>query len=463
MKFSGLLCRIEPIINLLRLKPFDTSSEVGRSYERYRLIVLSSSSNLFSKIIVSLIGLISVPLTINYLGKEQFGLWMVVSSLVVWLQLTDFGITNGLVNALAEANGHSDKTAASSYFSTAFYSTIGITLLLVAPLVIIIFFVPWGKVLNINSTALAQDAKYCFGVLSLFFFINMPLSVGNKALTAYQKGYLVNINQIVASLCSLLFLVIAISMKLNLVWLVSLVSSGALLGNILSWILLYRNIPWLRLRFRENSRNAFLRVAQSSLPLFLFQIGALLLNQSANIILAHLAGLRIVADYNILLKIYTLFYSIGISFSSPFYPAIREAFERKEYRWVSNAIKRVTALRLAILIFPVIPLIFIGDELIAFWIRQPLSEDFGYIGWLCFCICMILSGLSATLSEVLIVLDHIFSQLHTVFANAFVFIIFSVLLVPQYGLAGFYMSFVISMIYPTLWALNKIRSVVIIK
>jgi O-antigen/teichoic acid export membrane protein len=451
---------IKPLFNILRLKSFDTSSEVGRSYERYRLIALSSSSSLFSKIIVSLIGLISVPLTINYLGKEQFGLWMVVGSLVVWLQLTDFGISNGLVNALAEANGRNDKPAACSYFSTAFYSIAGITLLLVAPIAIIMFFVPWGKALNINSPSLIQDAKYCFGVVGLFFFVNMPLSVGNKALTAYQKGYLVNVTQIVSSLCALLFLIIAISTRLNLIWLVSLVSVGPVLGNILSWIMLHREIPWLRLQLRECSRNALHRVAKSSAPLFLFQIGALIINQSANIILAQLAGLRIVADYNILLKIYTFFFSIGISFSSPFYPAIREAFEKKEKRWVSNAIKRVTAVRLAVLLFPAIPLIFIGDKLIAFWVRQPLSENFGTIGWLCFLICMILSGLSATLSEVLIILDHIFSQLHTVFANAFVFIIFSILLVPQHGLVGFYISFIIGMIYPTLWALNKIRSVV---
>ncbi|HPL48838.1 MAG TPA: oligosaccharide flippase family protein [Smithella sp.] len=454
---------IKPYINLFRFKSFDTSSEVGRSYERYRLIALSGSSSLISKIIISLIGLISIPLTINYLGKEPFGLWMVISSLIVWLQLTDFGIGNGLVNAIAEANGRNDKTAACSYFSTTFYSISGITLILAAPVVMITFFAPWDKVININNIALAQDAKYCFSVLSLFFFINMPLSIANKALVAYQKAYLVNITQIITSLCSLLFLIIAISMKLNLIWLVSLVSSGVLLGNIVSWILLYRNIPWLRLQLRMSSRHSFHRVAKSSVPLFLFQIGALLLNQSVNIILAHLAGLKIVADYNILLKIYTVVYSIGISFSSPFYPAIREAFEKKEFRWVSNAVKRVTALRLAILIIPAVLLVFVGDQLIVFWIRQPLSENFGHMGWLCFGICMILSGLSATLSEVLMVLDYIYSQLHTVFANAIVFISFSFLLVPQYSLAGFYMSFVISMIYPTLWALDKVRSVVVVK
>lgn len=463
MKLPVLANNIKAYIKLFRFKSFDTSSEIGRSHERYRLIALSGSSSLLSKFIIAFISLISVPLTINYLGKEAFGLWMVVSSLVVWLQLTDFGIGNGLVNALAEANGRNDKTAACSYFSTTFYSISGITLILAVPVVIIALFVPWDKAININNIALAQDAKYCFSVLSLFFFINMPLSIANKALFAYQKAYLVNMTQIIASLCSLLFLITAISMKLSLIWLVSLVSLGILLGNIASWILLFRNMPWLRLQVKMSSRHAFHRVARTSVPLFLFQIGALLLNQTANIILAHLAGLKIVADYNILLKIYTVVYSIGISFSSPFYPAIREAFEKKEARWVSNAVKRVTALRLAILILPAVLLVFIGNQLIAFWIRQPLSENFGYIGWLCFGICMILSGLSATLSEVLMVLDYIYSQLHTVFANALVFISLSFLLVPQYGLTGFYVSLVISMIYPTLWALNKVRLVAVVK
>ncbi len=329
MKLSDLACRLKPFIDLFRLKSFDTSSDTGRSYERYRLIALAGSSSFFSKIIISLIGLISVPLTINYLGKEQFGLWMVVSSLVVWLQLTDFGITNGLINALAEANGRNDKTAACSYFSTAFYATAVITLFMVAPIIITIFFVPWDKALNINNPLIVQDTKHCFGVLSLLFLLNMPLSIGNKALTAYQKGYWVNITQVIAALCSLLFLVIAILIRFNLVGLVVLVSLGTVLGNILSWIILHRDIPWLRIHLNESSKYALQRIAKSSAPLFLFQIGALLLNQSANVILAHLAGLRIVADYNILLKIYTVFYSIGISFSSPFYPAIREAFEKK--------------------------------------------------------------------------------------------------------------------------------------
>ncbi len=388
---------------------------------------------------------------------------MVISSLVVWLQLTDFGIGNGLVNALSEANGRNDKESACSYFTTAFYSITVITFMLLAPVLTAAFYVPWHSVLNVDNSALLHDANLCFIIVGTFFFINMPLSIANKALGAYQKGYLVNITQVAASLSSLLFLIIAISMGLTLPWLVAFVSAGAAFGNALSWIFLHREIPWLKLQLKKNSREALRRVARSSVPLFLFQIGALLLNQTANIILAQFGGLSMVADYNILLKIYMVIYSVGISFSAPFYPAIREAFEKNDKRWVSNAIKRVTAIRLIILILPTIPLIFIGDQLIALWIRQPLSSDFGPCGWLFFLICMILSGVCATWSEVLIILDHIFVQLHTVFTNAVIFIIFSIALVPHFGLTGFYISFIIGMLYPTAWTFNKVKALVAVQ
>src|SRR5512136_2603306 len=93
--------RIRIYSEVLRFTPFDASTEHGRSKERYRLIAFSGISGLTARMIIALSGVVSVPLTVHYLGKEQFGLWMVVSSMVVWMQLADFGIGNGLTNAVA--------------------------------------------------------------------------------------------------------------------------------------------------------------------------------------------------------------------------------------------------------------------------------------------------------------------------------------------------------------------------
>jgi O-antigen/teichoic acid export membrane protein len=47
---------------------------------------------------------ISVPLTLTYLGSERYGMWMAISSIVALLAFADFGLGNGLVNAIAVAS-----------------------------------------------------------------------------------------------------------------------------------------------------------------------------------------------------------------------------------------------------------------------------------------------------------------------------------------------------------------------
>ena len=49
--------------------------------------------------------LISVPLTLGYLGPERFGLWMTVAAVIAMLGFADFGLGNGILNAASHYNG----------------------------------------------------------------------------------------------------------------------------------------------------------------------------------------------------------------------------------------------------------------------------------------------------------------------------------------------------------------------
>lgn len=442
---------------VLRLRPFDITSEVGRSKERYRLIVLSSASSLAVKLITSLIGLVTVPLTINYLGKEQFGLWMVVSSLVVWLQLADFGVVNGLTNALAEAHGRDDTEAANSYISTAFTATFFIALFCLPLMILLALWLPWEDALNLYDPNLVQLASRCFLVTGVAFVLSLPLSVISRVYIAYQLGYVTNASQVVSSLCSLAGLLASISLKLSMPWLVLLVSLGPVLGNIISLLVVKKFLPWFSLRRLLVSRMALQRVAHSSVPLFVFQIGSLLVNQLVNVVIARVGTLNMVADYNILLKIYMLIFAMGVSFSAPFYPAIREAYERREIKWVMSSIYRVVTIRLGVLVVPAILLLFVGDGLIEIWIHQPLGERFGLYGWLAFLASLLLVATSSTLSEVLTSLDDIWSQIKLVFVSAFIVLSGMYYLIPSIGLSGVFISMAVSTIYPIFWLCLKLN------
>lgn len=93
----------------LTLRSFDVSTDAGRSDERHRRIALTSATGIGSRVIASVTMLVSLPLTVRYLGEERYGLWMTIGSLVSILGVTDLGLGYGVINRVAEADGRDDR------------------------------------------------------------------------------------------------------------------------------------------------------------------------------------------------------------------------------------------------------------------------------------------------------------------------------------------------------------------
>src|SRR4051812_44333592 len=111
----GTLARFS-LVRLLRQS--DTSTEAGRAAERHRRIILTAGASLLAKIISVLSMIVTVPITLNYLGVERYGMWMTISSFAVMLTFADLGIGNGVLGAVARSNGVDDVVGMRRTIST---------------------------------------------------------------------------------------------------------------------------------------------------------------------------------------------------------------------------------------------------------------------------------------------------------------------------------------------------------
>ena len=291
------------------------------------------------------------------------------------------------------------------------------------------------------------------------FVLNLPLAIVNRIFIAYQLGYVVNLTQIASSLAALLGLIVAIKLRLSLPMLVLLISAGPLAGNVIAWIMLRQKTPWLHISIKFLSRSAFRRVAQSSVPMFVYLTGSMLTCQLVNVIIAQVGSLSMVADYNILWKIYLTIFMLGVSFSTPFYAAIREAFERKESNWVVKSIARAVKIRLAVIFVPVSLFVFYGDFIIKIWIKKPLETPFGLYGWLLFALCMILYTFYSTFSEILVSLDRIWSQNVLLISSSIIALIGHYLLIPVIGLKAYFMVSSVTIIIPIIYSIFSLKQI----
>ena len=70
------------------------------------------------KIISLSTSLLIVPITINYLNNEIYGIWMTITSVLFWINTFDIGLGNGMRNYLTGAISRKDFNLGRRYIST---------------------------------------------------------------------------------------------------------------------------------------------------------------------------------------------------------------------------------------------------------------------------------------------------------------------------------------------------------
>ena len=295
-----------------------------------------------------LASLITVPLTYSYIGPERYGLWMVLISIIAAMGFADLGIGNGLMNAVSEAYGKDDRALVREYVTSAFVMMLAIAAFLAAIGAAGYPFVPWMRLFNVTSEAVAAEGSKAFLVLFSWFVLSIPLGVITRAQAGLQQGYfpqIVGAFGSIVSLCSLLF-VIALHGTLALLVLAS--TFGAAAAVALNGWLLFREHRWLVPSWRAYRGDSASKILKLGLLFFVLQCAFALSYTSDNIVIAQILGAAAVAAYAVPQKLFSVV-SLGIGMATgPLWPAYGEAIARGDVAWVRRAFRGSLWLALAI-------------------------------------------------------------------------------------------------------------------
>lgn len=125
-----------------------------------------------------LAGLLLVPMTINYVDSENYGIWLTLSSMIAWMSFFDIGINNGLKNKLAEALATKNYELGRKYVSTTYAILTMIFVPLMLVLLLVVPFVPWESLLNLSPKfGTSLIAAIC--IIVVYFCLNFILSTIN--------------------------------------------------------------------------------------------------------------------------------------------------------------------------------------------------------------------------------------------------------------------------------------------
>lgn len=295
-----------------------------------------------------------VPLTLHYLDKDRYGIWLTVVSLVGWFSFFDIGVGNGLRNKLSEALAKGDVRMAKTYVSTSYALVASIFLSLMVLFWIAGPFINWSRVLNTSPALGAELTRMVLFVFS-FFCLQFILNLIGNILFAHQEPALSNMINPLANVLSLIVIfILTLTVPGSLFWVAVVFSLSPVV------VLLSFNIIFLGKKFREIAPSfKYIQFKHSKdlfglgLQFFIIQIAAIVLYSSSNIVLIQLFGPEEVTVYNIAYKYFTIALMINGIITATYWSAFTDAYVRQEFDWIRRTIKRmekVTYLLMAMVI-----------------------------------------------------------------------------------------------------------------
>lgn len=262
--------------------------------------------SLLTKPVSLIISFITIPISLNYLGQEIYGLWITIFGVVNWINFFDFGLGHGLRNRLSEALALEDIEKVKLIIQIGYSSVTIIATVLFLISLPIINFVDWVSLMNTNLIS-NNTFVNLFIFTTLYVFISFVVNLIKPIYYAYELPQYVGFVSIVQQLF-FLFGILFLTQNTNTSILafchtygVSMVASAL----ILSILFFFKNKPIFpkKISLRGMQQTGILNLG---LNFFVIQISILVLQSSDNIIITRFLGPKEVVPYSIVLKLFTV-------------------------------------------------------------------------------------------------------------------------------------------------------------
>lgn len=306
------------------------------------VIVRSSAISFVAKALTVIAGLVTMPIVYNALDKYQFGVYATLTSIIAWIDLFDFGITQGLRNRLTEARADGDILRARKYISTSY-----VLLFLIAFVLFVVYcccykILNWQAILNatdIERSLLDNLALIVFGS----FLVRFVASVINKIYYAFQKAYLVDVTQLVGKIVYLIVLLVLSSTHgitlFNVAILQSAISAVVPIVAALYFFLVSERA------YKPSSKLVDYGVTGHILGLgwqfFVISLALLIIHSGNNLLISQFVDPASVPSYSLSYQLFSyvlLAYTIIIT---PLWSAYTEAWRKGNISWIKQTMVRI--------------------------------------------------------------------------------------------------------------------------
>ena len=371
--------------------------------KRSAIVIKNSMATALMKVAVLLCSLVMVPITLNYLNAENYGIWMAMTSILYWFAFFDVGLGNGMRNYLSEAISRQDYIKARSYFSTAIFLLAIIAVLIGILSIIIIFQLDLNHIFNTHIMS-NKSLAYIMVVAISFSLIQFVAKNVGMVYIAMQRYAINDLIVFIGQLISTIIVyIITKTTESHLIYIVMAITSIPALVFILASIPLLKQHPQLKPSIKSIDFTSAKKIIGKGLGFFIIQItSCLVIFGSANILISHYCGPEQVTVYNISYKLFNILIIIYTIIISPLWNAYTDASVKNDYAWIRKIFKKSIYLWAASLLLGLLMLLISGwffKKWVGNSVDIPLGVSISILIYVCMfnfnnCVTYLINGLN---------------------------------------------------------------------
>ncbi|MCJ7575562.1 MAG: MATE family efflux transporter [Dehalococcoidia bacterium] len=298
---------------------------------------MGTASYYGATVVSIVVGLISVPIGLDYFGVVRYGIWAVVSSVIAYLGLSNLGITTAAQVLTAKASAPFEQRTVLR--RSLFLLLVSSAVALGAVLGTVHFYPGWVGVLGKIPADLHGEATEAAIAIAILFLLNLPLTVFSAGFVGRQKVYWERTYASLTTIAGLVALILTVFLlKGNLVTLALFTGVARLLVSIAcASHFLFANSD-LRQKpaepiSKEFSTNSILA---SGIRFFVIGVAGMVLLYTDNLVISHFLGVQMVTPYAVTFTIFNLGFSIFAAINGALSPMYSQSAGRNQWEWVQE-------------------------------------------------------------------------------------------------------------------------------
>lgn len=279
-----------------------------------------------SVIIVALIGFISLPISLNYFGKELFGLFSITSDTLAYLALFNFGVpwATSVIFAKLVNRNMQKRLIIKAILLLCFLSAI----MLIIMLMVGFCYPSWISFIAHIDFGVTKVAKIFISVSIIFFIARLPFTLFSQLMIFINRVHIAKMIDVLAAFLNLIILLAVVYFGLSLpqyAFISGFISFVPLIIAVAIFFKIWNGfeIDNIYADFADHKDISYRHLIGSSFYFFLNSIGVLILWNTDSLIISHYLGLGESAEYAVLFRMFTMLFMVVtqlMNVINPLYP-----------------------------------------------------------------------------------------------------------------------------------------------